>query len=445
MSQVNQRRQFKNPIWGLGSFQALAMFRRGLFYTFLSIYIRNFLGLSVTATTLYATIPMILSVIGQNFIWGPLSDKIQKRRTLIIVGEVVAGILLILVWFLHTLPSDLKVSGYIVIAGLTFIELFWSMSNIGWSALVSDLYPSKERSVVMGWLNSIGGVGRIIGATAGGLLYDLAGTTYDGWGFEKGPLFIVASLFMFLSTIPMIYTPEGGNKSQKGEINSQKENILKDNPTLNIDRNLTRKIYIIFIISLIFINFGRNSIATLQSQYLTLESGFSLEPITLSWIANSRSVAVILFGLITGWICKKIGEDIAVVVGSLVAVISLLIFSLPVGIGSIYGANVGLGISDLMVYAASYTYASKLIPFEKRARLFALYNATFFLSWGLSGTLVIAPVVDLMLFRGFTEVFAYRMSFIIAGGISLIGLGIFFGLVLYTKKIKIRKEILNLY
>ncbi|MHA2273314.1 MAG: hypothetical protein ACXACI_15755, partial [Candidatus Hodarchaeales archaeon] len=56
--------------FGLSSFQVLAMFRRGLFYTYLSIYLRFYLGLSVTETTLFATIPMILNVTFQMFVWG---------------------------------------------------------------------------------------------------------------------------------------------------------------------------------------------------------------------------------------------------------------------------------------------------------------------------------------------------------------------------------------
>jgi len=64
----------------IASFQVLAMFRRGLFYSFLSIYMRFILGLSVTETTFYATFPMILNIIFQNFIWGGLSDKYQKRK-----------------------------------------------------------------------------------------------------------------------------------------------------------------------------------------------------------------------------------------------------------------------------------------------------------------------------------------------------------------------------
>lgn len=116
---------------GLSSFQMLAMFRRGLFYTYLSIYFSDFLGLSVTITTLYATLPMVASIIFQNFVWGPISDKLQRRRTLIILGEILAGIGTLSVWFIHSIFNNLLIAGIVIISGLTVIEMFWSMSNIG--------------------------------------------------------------------------------------------------------------------------------------------------------------------------------------------------------------------------------------------------------------------------------------------------------------------------
>ncbi len=61
---------------GISSFQILAMFRRGLFYSFLSVYIREFLGLSVTETTLFATIPMAVSATLQALVWGRVSDRL---------------------------------------------------------------------------------------------------------------------------------------------------------------------------------------------------------------------------------------------------------------------------------------------------------------------------------------------------------------------------------
>ena len=69
-------RAAQRPIFiGLSSFQALAMFRRGIFYTFLAVYLRANLGLSVTETTLFETIPMVLNVLFQALVWGRLTDR----------------------------------------------------------------------------------------------------------------------------------------------------------------------------------------------------------------------------------------------------------------------------------------------------------------------------------------------------------------------------------
>ncbi|MHA1671488.1 MAG: hypothetical protein ACTSV5_13060, partial [Promethearchaeota archaeon] len=121
MDKVRSKSFFSKSFLGLSSFQMLAMFRRGMFYTYLSIYFRSFLLLSVTETTLYATLPMIMSVIFQNFVWGPLSDKLQRRRTLIILGEILAGIGIILVWLVHYGISNLVLAGYVIIIGLSII------------------------------------------------------------------------------------------------------------------------------------------------------------------------------------------------------------------------------------------------------------------------------------------------------------------------------------
>src|SRR6056297_2593957 len=97
---------FKNNFIKLSSFQILVRFRRGLFYSFLSIYLRFYLNLSVTETTLFATFPMIINILFQNFIWGALSDKLQKRRTFIILGEIFAALGTVLTWYVHTLEPN---------------------------------------------------------------------------------------------------------------------------------------------------------------------------------------------------------------------------------------------------------------------------------------------------------------------------------------------------
>lgn len=396
---------------GLSSFQILAMFRRGLFYTYLSIYMRDFLLLSVTETTLYATLPMIMSVIFQNFVWGPISDKIQRRRALIILGEIIAGGGTILVWGIHSIFANFYIAGYVIIVGLSCIEIFWSMSNIGWSALISDVYSPEDRNRIMGQLTGVGGLGRMIGILIGGYLYD------SGLGFRNGPLFFIASFVMFISTIPMLFAPEGGIHQiefKKDEINEIREK-----------KNNYKIVFIIFTIALVFINFGRNSISVPYSQYLVLDSGFNVDDITLSYIANTRSLAVLTIGLTAGLLSKKLGYSKTLIFGTIFAIIALIITALSSNLFLIFLGSFLIGTSDVIIRATSYTIASKLIPAKIRAKLFGVYNTTFFLSWGLACTLMTGPIIDLLILNGFGELFAYQIAFIVGALITGIGLLIF--------------------
>jgi len=404
---------------------------------------REFLNMSVFETTLYATLPMLMSIVFQNFVWGPLSDKFQRRRTLIVLGEILAGAGTIIVWFIHFLLTSahlagyginiggviyscLYIAGYIIIIGLSFVEMFWSMSNIGWSALISDLYPSKKRSNVMGQLTSLGGLGRMIGIFIGGFLYD------SGFGFRNGVLFIVASFVMFISTIPMLmFSPEGG-------INSEEQEDVEKLESNSNNNEKSILIFVIFIIALAAINFGRNSIAIPYSQYLSLDSGFNVDSVILSLIANSRSIATLLIGFTAGFLSKKFGHSKALILGTSIGIIALLITATTSFLSIIYLGSFLMGAAEVIIYASSYAIASILIPSRMRAKLFAVYNTTFFLSWGLAGTLISGPIIDTLIKEGRSEVFAYQMGFFIAAIICLIGLLIFICLEIWIKVHKLK-------
>jgi MFS family permease len=407
--------------FGISSFQILAMFRRGLFYSYLSIYLRHFLGLSVTETTLFATLPMAVNIVFQTFVWGAFSDKYQLRRTLIICGEVLAGFGTVLVWYAHTLTDTLILAGYVIIIGLSLIEIFWSMSNMGWSALISDIYRQEDRNTIQGRLASIGGIGRLAGVWIGGLLYDGLNLRYEGWGFYEGALFFVAAGAMFISIGPMLFVPEGG-------ITYGRENpsTLETYSSPSSD-----KVFMIFITAMVFINFGRNSIAVIQSQYLVLDSGFAVSSKVLSYIVNTQSAAMILTGLIAGWIGRRIGDGNSLMFGTAIAVGSLLIVSVTDDLVLIYMSNFLRGCSEVIILASSYAFASLLIPPERRAKLFGVFNATYFLSWGVAGTFIAGPITDILMGYGKSEVFSYQMAFLSAAIIALIGF-IIQGLLLFV-------------
>lgn len=397
--------------FGISSFQALAMFRRGLFYSYLSIYLRHFLGMSVTETTLFATLPMVMNIAFQAFVWGPYSDRTQLRRTLIMAGEILAGGGTVVVWYAHTLAASPIAAGYAVIIGLSVVEIFWSMSNVGWSALISDLYPESDRNAVQGKLSSIGGVGRMVGVWIGGLLYDGLDGLTPGWGFAHGALFFVAAVVMFLSVLPMAMVPEGGVTSRGGP-GDDGAGKMTDGDAL---------VFYWFLAAMIFINFGRNAVAIIMTQYLVLPSGFDVSSRALSHIVNAQSLAIIIGGLFTGWWGRRFGDGDILIASSLAALATLIIFAYTDSLTMIVVSNFLRGLTEVSIMAASYAVASVLIPPARRARLFAVFNATFFLSWGLAGTLIAAPVADLLMTLGRSELYAYRMSFVASAGVTAIG------------------------
>ncbi len=87
----------------------------------------------------------------------------------------------------------------------------------------------------------------------------------------------------------------------------------------------------------------------------------------------------------------------------------------------IFGLSALQGFSEVIVLAASYALASVLIPPAKRARYFGLFNATYFLSWGVAGTLIVGPLTDVLISRSTAEVLAYRMAFVSVSVLTLLG------------------------
>lgn len=405
-------------LWAIGSFQSLSMFRRGLFYAYLSIYLRYFLGLSATETTMFATLPMIFNILSQTFIWGRFSDARQLRRTLILWGEASGAAGTVLVWFAHILTPSPHLSGYVIILGLTVVEIFWSMSNIGWSALISDLFPEKKRGEVFGYLTSIGGIGRVAGIWIGGLLYDGLERAYEGWGFQSGTLFFIAAGVMLISMAPVFSLPEGGVGS--GEIRQKDCDAHCQASSV--------RLFWVFIAAMVLINFGRNGVMIIQSQYLFLDSGFSVSSKMLSYIFNTESAALILFGLLAGRIGRWVGNGRAICVGAVLAIVYLVLFAAAEAIPLIFIASFFRGAAEVIILAASYALASILIPPEKRGRLFGFFNATLFLSWGVAGTLIAGPIVDLMEHFGYDSGIAYRSAY--ASGLVMVLAGLAVQLVL---------------
>ncbi|MHA2426318.1 MAG: MFS transporter, partial [Candidatus Thorarchaeota archaeon] len=305
---------------GLSTFQFLLFFRRNIVYTFLAIYLRS-LGLSTTEVTLMASVGMIANAGTQALVWGKALDKYQKPVEFVSYGEFLAGVGHIFMvfgyqFFLGT--SQLYAAGYVIILAMGIIEVFWSMSNVGWSALVSELTELDERKKIMGQFSIIGGFGGIAGAYVGGLLFD------NGVGFSNGSIFFIAAFAMIISSIIVIFSVR--IKDSLGSGDTVDDTVL---PSLNELPQLLRRSYLIFIIALIFINFGRNSIAVITGLFLAEPTAFGATGEEIALFSNVGSIATIITGILIGSVVAKRDDNKVLFVGVLIPMVGIgwLIFT----------------------------------------------------------------------------------------------------------------------
>ncbi len=182
--------------------------------------------------------------------------------------------------------------------------------------------------------------------------------------------------------------------------------------------------YLIFILALIFINFGRNSIAIISSLFLADPTGFNASGEAIALYSNVGSIASMFAGLIIGSVSARTDDNRVMVTGTIMAIaaISWLIVTPSFMLALL--ASFLIGGSQVIIQASSYSIVAEMAPEEYRGRLFAYYNATFFLSWGIAATLVAGPIADILIGQGLTNADAYRGSFIAAIILIIIGIAV---------------------
>ncbi|MHA1707666.1 MAG: MFS transporter [Candidatus Heimdallarchaeaceae archaeon] len=408
----------------LSIFQIMAMFRRGIFYFFLSIYLKEYLHVTNTEMTLFATLPMIANIFSQSFIWGRISDKFKKRRLLIVFGESYAAVgYLVVYWIHHNFESGgaLRAAAFTIIIGFTIIEAGWSSSNLGWTALIADLTRDSERSKVMGLLQFIGGIGNILGVTASGFLY------LDGKGFAEGYLFYISSGIMIFSIIALFLIPEsyaeleGSNDKELVELVEEQKSMRTE--VKDADGNKISwewKLFIWILIILAIVNIGGNSINQLLNIYIRLPNTFDASDMVVAQLRNTTNISMIIAGLIVGFLTARFGDDKILLVGFIFAFIGLIVIPFAPHIIFVFIYMALRGFTRVWVQTTSYSMINRLVPLSERGKMMGYYNATFYLSWGLGGTLITGPIADAIVVSNLPIILTYSIL-----GMVFIGLWIF--------------------
>ncbi|MGQ9744330.1 MAG: MFS transporter [Candidatus Bathycorpusculaceae bacterium] len=415
---VRHQKTRKYVLFNLGLFQFLSFVRRGVFYTFMINYLFDLMQ-TVTLTTLLGTLDMVSSALGQNLLWGKISDRYRLRARLIIAGESIAAVTYLIVFSIHKSLLNVQANfaaGASLIVGLSFLEFFWSMSDVGWAALLTDITTTKTRGAIVGTLNFIASMGRMIGISFAGFLYN------NGEGFRQGTIFYIVITMLVASATLMWITSMFTEK-----VNGKTKEVIAKNEKIEISvKGIERQIYKWFLISLIIIVIGTACINQVFLLFIKLPEGLNVSDPEMSLILTAWTLGGMITSLLSGWLADRIGRAFVLFTGLILATITPSLYHLAsnvLGMALIYGLN---GVGFWTIQTVGFAFAGDIIPENKRGRLFSRYNTVMALGWGPAGFLVGGPLADVQTkIFGLTPYASYVNTFYTSSILTAIGTVLF--------------------
>ena len=394
---------------GLAGYNFLAMVRRGFFYTFLIVYLRERLGQPVTFIALIGATNATMSTLGQLFLWGRLSDRTDRRAALMVRGEFIAGLGYLATFGVfrltlgHVAPTMTTV---LVIACLGAVEIFWSMTDVGSRAAIAQVTNRGNRGRFLGLIDLIGLVGM------GGGLW-LAGRLYrNGLGFENGALWFLAAGFI-LAGVPLIRVTLAHLDEVRGP----------DVPVPELGR--LDPAFARYMTTLAVAVLGVWSFLGIHSFFVRLPDVAAADDSDLALIRTAFWMTGGLLAPLAGRLIDRVGSRRAYA-GSLLAcslIPASFLLTRTVAFAAVSLAVFGAFFTALR--ASSYAYAAELAPEATRGRHFAVFNAVMSLGWGMAAVLVGGPVADAMTATGAGPRASYSASFLAGGALGLVGLALF--------------------
>jgi len=403
----------KSIFLNLSLFQFLSFVRRGIFYTFMTNYLYDLMH-TVTNTALLGTLDMVASALGQNLLWGRVSESHKLRGKLIITGESIAAAGYFIVFLVHKHLLDSQayfMAGVSLIVGLSALEFFWSMSDVGWATLLADVTTSQTRGKIVGTLGFIASLGRMIGINFAGFLYQ------GGNGFKQGTLFYIVTTMLLASSALMWVTAKSAEKKNARTKSGDDSDAAKQVPT-----KYDKRAYTWFMLVLILIVIGAACTNQVYLLFIKLPEGLNATDVEESLILTAWTIGGMAASLLSGWLADRIGRTTVLLIGFALALLTPLTYASAYNVGTMalfHGVN---GASFWTIQTAGFSFAADAIPEDRRGRLFSVYNTVMALAWGPAGFFVGGPLADVQVKTlGLTPYSAFVNTFYASSAIVAVG------------------------
>ncbi|MGE7759003.1 MFS transporter [Peribacillus sp. NPDC097895] len=329
--------------------------------TWIIVFISCFLGLVVDGMDLQLLALSLPSLMDEFQIDKSTAGLLS---TWSLIGMAVGGILggwlsdrfgrvRMATWMMVIFSVGTALLGFVQTYEQFLVIRFFSAIGIGAeysiiTMLMAEYVPTKRRTTILGTLQAAYSVGYLVAAL-------LAGAILPIYGWR--PLYFISVLPVVLAIYIRFKIPEPqGWKEEK-----QKNKGIKKNEWLTIFKEpKTRAIFLFWILTSTFLQFGYYGVGTWLPTYIVDDLGFDFKKMT-GYLVGTYT-AMIFGKILAGWLADRIGRRAVYIIGGLSTAVFLpviILYHTPANIiilltilGFLYGAP----------YGVNSTYMSESFP-----------------------------------------------------------------------------------
>jgi MFS family permease len=347
-------RSLPRNVFAIGLVSLLNDASSEIIYPLLPVFLATSLGASARAIGVIEGLAESMSSLLKLFA-GYLSDRLAKRKLLVVAGYSLALLARPLLAFAHTWTQ--------VLAIRVTDRLGKGVRTAPRDAMIADAVDVKQRGIAFGFHNAMDHVGAVIGPLVGYLLVVLlvANRSFPT-AAEFSRIFLVASIPVLLAlAVAIFFMRESPVQVHRGA----------EIPKLSLrgfDSNFKR---FLLVLALFTLSNSSDSFLILRAR----DAGVSLALIPLLWAAHH--VTKVLSSLFGGDLSDRVGRKHLIVSGWALYAAVYAGFAFATNIASLWILFLIYGIYFGLVEGAEKALVADLVRPEQRGTAYGLYNLAF--------------------------------------------------------------------
>ncbi len=361
-----------------------------LVWPFLTIYMRQSLGVPLTTVALLLTLNSAVGL-ATTLIAGPLVDRFGRK------GAMLSSLAVSSLTFVGMSVADrLGFWALLMVANGAFGPLY----RVGSNAMVADLIEVERRAGAYALLRLIANLGIAIGPSIGGFLTTISYTLAFYIAATAHVLFTLLILLFVRESMPQV----AGESGQAAAIGGYSQ-VLRDRPFLAFCGVYTLAGMAYSLMMVLLPVYAKENFGVPESQY-----GF---------IMATNAAMVVLFQYSITRIAERYHDLPVLTVGSLFYALGVGSVALGRGFPAFLLSMVILTVGEMLMIPTSTALTAKLAPLAMRGRYMSVYSLTWGVGFAIGPVLGgflndhVAPVA--MWYGGFTLGLAATLGFILLG------------------------------